>query len=170
MCFMTLEDLTGAIEVVVFPDVFAAAGALLEGDDPIVVQGTVQQDDGQQEDKKTKIIADAVVNLAQGQEKYTEGAVVKLLAQQADRRHLDALRGIFSRYQGNCPVVLTLHFDARGEVDLKLPEHLFVRPCREMADEVAKTLGYEAVTYTRKAVEITAGNRKNGPRRSRENN
>jgi len=45
MAFVTIEDLTGSIEVVVFPTTFAESGHLLTTDESLIIQGKLQQDD-----------------------------------------------------------------------------------------------------------------------------
>jgi DNA polymerase-3 subunit alpha len=44
MAFLQIEDLTGAIEVVAFPDSFASSEALLKQEQPLLVTATVERD------------------------------------------------------------------------------------------------------------------------------
>jgi DNA polymerase-3 subunit alpha len=53
MAFLTLEDMTGTVEVTVFPEPFKAAAPFLRGREPIIVRGRV--DDG---DKGRVVLAE----------------------------------------------------------------------------------------------------------------
>jgi len=44
MLFLTLEDLTGTLDVIAFPDVYRAAKALLNSTSPILVIGMIEMD------------------------------------------------------------------------------------------------------------------------------
>ncbi len=61
MCFITLEDIKGVIEVVVFSDLYKTCSDLLKSDQPILVKGKVVKDG----DKETvKILASKIIPLS----------------------------------------------------------------------------------------------------------
>lgn len=66
MAFLTLEDLTGMLEVVVFPRTFAAARSLLQADSLALVRGRVAR----REEGAAKVLADEVVPLGAAKELY----------------------------------------------------------------------------------------------------
>ncbi len=148
MGFVTLEDTSGAVEVVVFPNAYAECAPLLSGTDPIVVQGKLEKDE-----RGPKIIADAVDPLTVAREKYTAGARVVLRSDQVGRRKMEDLKKVFLNFHGPCPLALTLHFPKQGEVDLELPRDMTIRPCKEFTDQVVRTLGYSGISYSRKPIE-----------------
>jgi len=49
MAFLTLEDLEGVLDVVVFPDAYRRARSALSGPGPYLVEGTVEMDEGRSE-------------------------------------------------------------------------------------------------------------------------
>lgn len=157
MGFVTLEDTSGTVEVVVFPDTFSQCSHLLTSDEPIIVQGVIQKDD-----RGSKIIADTVDNLTDARTKFTEAARIMLQADQINRQRLENLKNMMRRFHGTCPVSLTLHFNKRGEVDIDTPQDFTITPCRELTDEVEKTLGYATISYTNKLAEIKQRNGRNG--------
>jgi DNA polymerase-3 subunit alpha len=153
MGFVTLEDTTGAVEVVVFPETFRQCSHLLTGVDPLIIQGTVKKDE-----RGTKIIADAVDSLTVAREKYIASARILLQAEGLDLRLLENLKRTGRRHHGPCPIAFTLHFKGRGEVDIEVPEDFTVRPCSEFTREVERMLGYPAVSYLKKPAEIKMHN------------
>jgi DNA polymerase III alpha subunit len=44
MLFLTMEDLTGTLDVIAFPDVYRAAKDLLNSSSPLLVTGTMEMD------------------------------------------------------------------------------------------------------------------------------
>jgi DNA polymerase III subunit alpha len=159
MAFVTLEDTTGTIEVVVFPETFSQCGHLLTGVEPLVVQGTVKKDE-----RGVKIIADAIDSLSLAREKYTASARILLQAERLDRRLLESLKKVARRYNGHCPVSFTLHFEGRGEVDIEASEDFAIRPCPEFSREMEELLGFPAVSYMKTAAEIKPRNTDGGKR------
>jgi DNA polymerase-3 subunit alpha len=150
MAFITLEDLSGSIEVVVFPSVFEQSCHLLESDDPIIIQGTLKTND----ERGAKIIADSVDTVSEAREKYTEKASIVLQADQISRKRIEGLKKIIQEFYGGCPVALTIHFDKRGEVDITIPNDLTIRPCRAFSQKVEELIGHAAVAYQKKKIEL----------------
>ncbi len=58
MAFLTLEDQTGQVEVVVFPRVLSACARLLQNDKPLLVRGRLQN-----QEEEVKLLADEVLLL-----------------------------------------------------------------------------------------------------------
>ena len=159
MAFIVLEDWAGAAEVVVFPEAFAKCGHLLAGDEPLIVLGTVKQ-----EEQGAKIIAESVDSLSEAMSKYTNGARILLKSDQMSRQKLENLKILLREYYGSCPISLTIHFAGRGEVDIEPSSDFTVRPCQEFDAAVKELLGYSAVMYLKTKAEIQPRNGGKGGR------
>ena len=97
MCFITVEDFTHSIEVVVFPRVFYQHVNLLTVDVPVVIQGRVDlQDDG------AKILADVVWNLADYHPEY----YISIRDEQNTEANMQQLREVFKEFHGEHVVYL----------------------------------------------------------------
>jgi len=147
MAFITVEDLLGAVEVIVFPNTFAECYSLLSSSETIIVQGTVQNDE-----RGPKIIAETLELLPKARETHTESIKILLDSEKISRKRLESLKQVLYRYHGNCPLLLTMHFPGQGEVDIEILKDLTVRPCREFTDETETILGYKALSYKRKTL------------------
>ena len=66
MGFVTVEDLNGTVEVVVFPSVYASCADLLTTDAAVLVQGSAQV-----EESGVKILADALIPMDQAEAAWT---------------------------------------------------------------------------------------------------
>jgi len=91
MAFVTLEDIEGAVEVVVFAELYSRAQALLQSEAPIVVRGTLErtEDSG-------KILAEEIYSLSEAPEKLTESIHIHINAALHTRSDLEALRQLLS--------------------------------------------------------------------------
>ena len=150
MGFVTLEDTTGAVEVVIFPTTYAECSHLLSGSEPLIIQGKLEKDE-----RGPKIIADAVDPLSVAWEKYTASARVMLHSDKVGRRKIEDLKKVFLSHHGACPISLTIHFPKQGEVDLELPRDMTIRPSKQFTDQVEAALGYHGLSFQKKKIETT---------------
>ncbi|MEN8257661.1 MAG: DNA polymerase III subunit alpha [Thermodesulfobacteriota bacterium] len=158
MAFLTLEDVTGDVEVVVFPTTYAQCSHLLNSDEPIVIQGQVQKE----EEGGAKILADEVVSLATALERYTTGARILLHSEKISRQKLEELKTVIHKHHGSCPVSLVLHFEGRGEADVEIQKDLTIMPSHSFSSGVGKILGPAAISYQKKQAELMQGKKGNG--------
>ena len=148
MAFVTIEDLTGSIEVVIFPTTFAECGHLLTSDEPLIIQGKLQQDD-----RGSKIIADTVDSLSDARKKFTEGATLLLDGEQLSRPGCESLKKIIQEFYGDCPLTLTIDFAKRGEVDIEIAKDMTIRPCHELRQRIDQLNQNIQLIYQIKKVE-----------------
>ncbi|MBU0944118.1 MAG: DNA polymerase III subunit alpha [Proteobacteria bacterium] len=152
MAFLTVEDLLNSVEVIVFPDTFSHCYQLLSSTEPIIVQGTVQNDE-----RGAKMIAESIELLPAAREKHTESIKIQLQSDKVSRKRLESLKQVLYQYHGSCPLLLTMHFAGQGEVDIEIMKDFTVRPCREFTEEAEKILGYKALSFKKK---VLTGNRR----------
>ncbi len=165
MAFLTVEDILEAVEVVVFPETYSRCEPILSSTDPIIIQGTVQQDE-----RGAKIIADSIDGLPQAREKYTEMVGIRLDADKVGRKQVEQVKRTLFSFHGGCPILVTLHFPGKGEVDIEVIQDLTVRPCRELSDSVQQILGYNGVSFKRRAIALAPRRKKwSGQRQEKRN-
>jgi DNA polymerase-3 subunit alpha len=149
MAFITLEDISGIAEIVIFPQVYQECEALLDQDIPLIIQGKAEIDE-----QNNKVIADEIISLAEARKKYIESARVLLRADQISRRRVEELKQLVLQNHGPCPVKMIVHFDNRGEVDIEIPKDSSIMPSTGFTTAVEEVLGYPAVTYATKMPEL----------------
>ncbi len=142
MAFVTLEDLTGFTEVVVFPEVYLASAELLSGEEPLLVRG--QLDVGEE---SCKLIASEISSLREVQGRLTKFVHFRLTSPGLDDEQLRSLRSIIERHRGNCEALLHVVIPNRSEAVIRLPEGLRVTACEEIIDDAEKLFGYNVVTF-----------------------
>ena len=128
MAFMTLEDLTGACEVVVFARTFEECAELLTPDRVVVVRGRVQagrngrpgapgqpggmtvtDEEEHSDPEPVSVIAEAVYELEDVRlAAWRSNSRVRLRVRGGQEESLPALRSLLERHPGQAPVILQL--------------------------------------------------------------
>jgi DNA polymerase-3 subunit alpha len=142
MAIVTLEDLTGVVEVVVFPELYAAAGMLLAGDEPLLVTGSLEVGE-----ENCKIIASELMLLSDVKEAQTSRVHFRLSTPGLDIDQFRSLRSLLLRHRGNCEVMLHIEIPNRSETVIKLPESLKVSASDQLMDDTQRLFSYNVVTF-----------------------
>jgi DNA polymerase-3 subunit alpha len=142
MAFVTLEDLSGFVEMVVFPETYTAAAELLNSEEPLLVKGAV--DVGED---ACKILVNEVLSLKDYQGKNTKRIHFRLTTPGLEDRQLRSLKEIMARYHGECEALIHLVVPNRSETVISLPENLRLQASDQMIDDVEKLFGYNVVTF-----------------------
>jgi len=131
MAFINLEDLTGAVEVIVFPNVYEKYSLYLQEDKLVIVKGRINH----KEDEEPKIICEEIrplVEVNTGKEVYFE------IPPEADNSFLNKLKNIIMMFPGKNPV----YFWLSGETKLvRADEQYWVEISSEFQREIESILG-----------------------------
>jgi DNA polymerase-3 subunit alpha len=141
MAFLTLEDRQGTVEVVIFADIYKDSLHLLEMDEPLLIVGTLQQ-----EEKGAKVIAQRILTLLEAKEHFTQAIQVKLPVDKVTKENLEDLRAILERHKGDCKTYIHLCSDEKCETVIRLGDRLRVKPHRHMIEEVNRYFGTDVVS------------------------
>ena len=142
MAFVTLEDVQGQVDVIVFPEVYKEFGAALETDQPVLVRGVVDWGDD-----NPKIIADRIVPLAEAAERLSPEVHISLQTLGLNRDTLGQLKSILQGAPGGSPVYLHLLFPDEREVILLSEERLQVAPSEVLVQHIETLFGQEVVHF-----------------------
>ena len=142
MAFVTLEDVQGQVDVIVFPEVYKEYGAALEIDQPVLVRGVVDWDED-----SPKIIADRIVPLAEASGRLSPQVHIDLQSLGLTRDMLSQLRAILEASPGPSPVYLHLLFPNEHEVVLLPEARLQVAPSEQLVHHIEALFGQEVVHF-----------------------
>ncbi|MGB9440322.1 MAG: DNA polymerase III subunit alpha, partial [Desulfobacterales bacterium] len=151
MAFVTIEDMHGSVEVIVFSRVFSDVRDLLVEDHPVLVQGQVQKDE-----KSVKILADTIIPIAKAEETWAASVHFNLEISRTDRERLENLHDILKRHSGLCPAFLHLRSPDNTESIIALPDGFKLKAGGPLTREVNGFLGYQAVETRCSAVTLSA--------------
>jgi len=144
MAAFILDDPQGTMEVVVFPDAFAKAAALLQADAPVLVRGRFERDED-----SARILASEILPIDVVPETLRREVVVRLAMPPVDRVRLERVSDILERHRGDRRVILELDLPTAVpplRVRLDVTGQLRVRPSDALAAEVEAVCGAGSVT------------------------
>ncbi|MFQ5780334.1 MAG: OB-fold nucleic acid binding domain-containing protein, partial [Nitrospiria bacterium] len=98
MAYLRIEDLTGSVEVIIFPDLYQTAAPLFQSDLPLLFTGTIDRGE-----KGTKLKATAVVPLAD-----RANVTIALSANRVNPQEIERLHLILKQSPGSLPVYLKI--------------------------------------------------------------
>ena len=136
MAFIQLEDLSGSVEVVCFPKIFAENRALLESEEPILISGKLNRNE-----TSLAVVADEIVPLSQAAEKMQKELALKLNLDKTGPETLASLKSILTRHQGQAPVYLHLERPGRFVTVIEADQKYHVKPSQDLLDQVRQLLG-----------------------------
>jgi len=142
MGFVTIEDMMGTVEVVVFPEIYAASSHHLKGELPLLVKGRV--DVGEE---SVKLIATEITPLKDVRENLTKSVHFKLSTPGLEKEQIHKLNDIIKKYKGNCDTVVHVVIPNRSETIISLPDEVKISPSDEMLRDVEKLFGYKIVSF-----------------------
>jgi DNA polymerase-3 subunit alpha len=142
MAFVTLEDVQGQVDVIVFPEVYKEFGVALETDQPVLVRGIVDWGED-----KPKIIADRIVLLAEAAERLSPQVHISLQTLGLNRDTLGQLKSILQDAPGASSVYLHLLFPEEREVVVLSEERLQVAPSETLVQHIERLFGQEVVHF-----------------------
>ncbi len=160
MGFVTIEDLTGSVEVTIFSDVYAEAVSILKSDDPLLIIGKLekgekgakilvqaQKDGGNEWQKKNRGPAGDVKLLSEARAQTTKKVYFNLRTNDVPLDRLDRLKGIIERHRGSVPAFISFEMSPQGAAIMQLPKEMSVMPNDELRLEVERLFGYNAATF-----------------------
>jgi DNA polymerase-3 subunit alpha len=117
MAFCTIEDRNAAVEVVVFPKVYALVHPILSQEQVVILEAEVQK-----KDTAVKLLAEKVVPIDQAAKEWTSGILIEVDADRFDTETLERLKPIIQRYPGDCPACLKICIPDTPDVLVKLAD------------------------------------------------
>ncbi|MDH5679232.1 MAG: DNA polymerase III subunit alpha, partial [Nitrospinota bacterium] len=115
MANFTLEDLSGVVDVTVFPDLFQKCAELLENEEPIFVSGIVECD----EESGARLIAQDIMTIPQARSKLTNAIHIVLSTTGLEKETLVDLKNVFQSHPGSSQVVFHFRFHGKGELVMR---------------------------------------------------
>ncbi|HID57556.1 TPA: DNA polymerase III subunit alpha, partial [Candidatus Poribacteria bacterium] len=166
MAFLTLEDLEGVADVVVFPDTYSSCSEHLMEGKLIWLRGTVkparsngretaEEEEEEEEIIKKQIQASEIHPLAEVREKLTTAVEIFIPPAKLHRRILDQLKEICANNRGECMLFLKLNREEIGEVVIAAKKYR-VSPNEAFLKRVERLLGKGSVRTSNRDVRLKA--------------
>jgi len=149
MAFVTVEDLTGSIECIVFPKIYAVLKPCLYEDSLVCVEGRLSL----REDEEPKLVMNVAQLLSEAQKKAEEKAeTITTTAQTTKKLYLrfclgkdfllERIKVVLSAYKGTVPVCIHIE---ESKTTAMAPQSLWVNASEQLFAELKDILGAENV-------------------------
>jgi DNA polymerase-3 subunit alpha len=142
MARFRLEDLSGSIECVIFPDDYARCQAEIRQENVCFVQGVLDRSR-----EELALIVSRVLPLEQGPRELTSRVLLKLVSGVHQEADLELLQRLLDRCPGKTPVLLQVADAAGRTALLRLDERYHVDLARLPLAELEETLGRGLVEF-----------------------
>jgi DNA polymerase-3 subunit alpha len=140
MATFVLEDLTGKIEVVSFPESFGKFGQYLREGQLIWIKGKYMG-----EEDNRRISLSQAMPLAEAFEKQARRLVVRIFLPGLEEATLAELKTILDGYEGRCPVEFELVTPHSYRLTAQSAEVQKVTPSEELVKKIESLLGEDSV-------------------------
>ena len=137
MAVFMLEDESGTVETVVFPEAFGKFQSMIRADAMLVVRGRFEKDDD-----TCRLVASEITTVELVREKMTREVQIKVAMPPHTRQTLEALADILSRHRGDRRVSLQIESRDNGHTyRVKAAAQQRVRPSDRLIAEVEGLVG-----------------------------
>jgi DNA polymerase III subunit alpha len=140
MAVFMLDDIAGAVEVVVFPETFGKFGHHIATDAMVLVRGKFEKDE-----ESARLVATELQPISMLKERTTREVVIHVAV--SSRNTFEALAELLSRHRGDRKVSLELDVKANGGHGLRVRADVAqrVRPAEKLVEEVEQLCGSGSV-------------------------
>lgn len=141
MAYLTVEDLQGTAEVIVFPDLLRTAGDLIAAERIVRVTGTIDRGD-----KGTKIRGSKIEPLTEVQTQLIKRVRIRLTDQPEMREQLPRLLSVLRRHPGSTTISMLFQTDGTLEAETAPLPNLTVSASDHFVSDVEEVLGKGALS------------------------
>ena len=141
MAIVTMEDLDGSLDLLIFPRTFKEHGHHLQKDAILFFRGNVDK-----KEQNPKLLVNEITPLADAHKKFTRSIHVRLATEAGEDEKLKNLQKILSQHPGPTPVYLEFLDKNNTRSQMLVDRSLFVQPNENLVASLQEALGEEAVS------------------------
>ncbi|MCI0413159.1 DNA polymerase III subunit alpha [bacterium] len=142
MAYLELEDLTGMIEITVFPELFRNNMLEIMPEAELIVRGRLEV-----EEETRKLIASDVIPMKNARELLSQQLKVHIYLPGMENEKIDRLKSIVEQYRGDCNLVFVLKRPEQFVASLSPSPVFRVRPSRDFVFALEQLLGPNCVEW-----------------------
>jgi DNA polymerase-3 subunit alpha len=144
MCAAMLDDASGSIDIVVFPEAFKQYGHLVENGQMLLVKGRFERDE-----ESARILASEIAPLEVVRERLATSVAIRLTTPPHDRATFEKLWEVLAHHKGDRRVAFDIELkdtERRLRVTVDVNAQIRVRPSESLVSEVEKICGQGSVS------------------------
>ncbi len=140
MAMATLEDLDGAVDLLVFPEAYTKCSQQLRADAAVFVRGAVNL-----REDSPKLFVDDIMPLTEVPRRFTRAVHIRLSTSTVQEETLSRVEAVLRHHQGECPVFCCFMYPDGRMVFLEAHETFAVTPTQELTRQLEAILGEDSV-------------------------
>lgn len=142
MAMLTVEDLSGSTEVIVFPKVYSQYPVIIRRDEAVLIRGRVESND-----EGAKLIASEIISLKEIWERLSKGIIIEILIPGIDKGTINKLYKLLKEHSGSCPVRIYLVLPKNFRAAVEPEEPLRIKPEAQLTKQIEELLGEGSVKF-----------------------
>ena len=143
MAFVTLEDLSGSIELTVFPDLYKQHSTLLKSDKPLLVKGRLTIEG----ETKRNIVVNEIISLEQASERLHPDTHIKCYIDRLTINEITGIKNILQNNAGKSRVYIHVIIPDTSETVISLGKDYYINPSELLVSEIESLVGKNCITY-----------------------
>jgi len=145
MATFKLEDLSGTVPVLVWPNVYKRYQPLIEDDLPVLVRGRCELDPT----GEIRLLCSEILQLDTLWNKAVQRTSIRISLPSLDSKKVSTLRSLVTQYPGTCPLEFELLQKDEFRIRVIPREDLHINPIPSFVEEVENLFGENSVAlYT----------------------
>ncbi len=136
MAIATLEDLSGKVELVIFPDDYERLAETIQIDILVFVRGRV---DRRREEPSVRVTD--IYPIEQGPEQLSSDCIIQLNAIGLDTSVIEKLSEISKRHRGHCKLMFSIKTSDGHIVTVRAADNFCIKPSSQFIEEINSLLG-----------------------------
>lgn len=142
MAIVTLEDLDGIVEVLVFPSSFPKLAQYINIDAILFVKGKLSL-----REDEPRLIASEMIPIEEAIERLTREVHINMLSAGLEKSALESLKQILAKYPGKLPVYLNFLKPDKSKTEILLDDDFRINPNEGLITDVENLLGLDALEF-----------------------
>ncbi|RJP17882.1 MAG: DNA polymerase III subunit alpha [Candidatus Abyssobacteria bacterium SURF_5] len=143
MAFVTVEDLDGFFEVIVFSDLYGRTAELLHEDALVMLSGRVSY-----KDTEPKIVAEDIMPIDKAEERFARTAHIKFMSAGTEESTLAELARMVNSNEGDCRLFLHCVTPDHHEVVIESHHGRGLKPSPAAKEQIESLLGAGSIWFS----------------------
>ena len=141
MAFVTIEDLTGNAEMIVFADAFEKYNQIIHEDSMVFIIGKVSS---KGDNDENKILCDNLIPLTEVWDRSVKNISFSLKINHETETHIREIKNILSKNRGRIPIYINVKTPENGEY-VFLSKKITARPSLALVNKLSDIIGAENI-------------------------
>lgn len=141
MAFVTIEDLTGTGELIVFADAYEKYQQIIHEDSMVFIIGKVSS---KGDNDENKILCDDLISLTEVWDRCVKNISFSLKVNKQTEDHIREIKDILSKNRGRIPIYINVKTPENGEY-VFLAKKITAKPSQVLVNKLSNVIGVENI-------------------------